>query len=517
MIWRLALALVLVASNGSVSLVGVYPNPATPGDAGEFVVLEIEEGAALDEYALTDGEDTVDLPNGSTEGTVAVTDDPRVASRLTEYPTLVIEKGLALSNGGETVTLLRDGDPVSTLSYDRAPTAEVWDGESWTPLGSTDFPIASSTDVPVTAFSLPDTPAVPREHVEGADRRILLAGYTVSSPAITDALLDAHRRGVEVEVLVEESPVGGTSAAQIRALDRLSAGGVEVTAIGGPRDRYRYHHAKYAVVDDTVLVTTENWKPAGVGGKASRGWGVVLEDASLADHMERVFAEDSEWDDGRAWESLSPEGRSDTVADGRYHTRFEPVESTAPSVEVLLAPDNAEGAMVTYMEDADESIRIQQVTIDEDGPLLDAAVDAARRGVSVRVLLGGAWYVEDDNVALVENLTRQAETEDLPLAARLVEPRSRYDRLHAKGVVVDEHHAVVGSLNWNPTALRENREVAVVVSDPSVGRYYTRLFRADWRGAAWRLQWSMLAGVVVAVIGALVFARTVDFDGTTDA
>ncbi|MGM0397939.1 MAG: phospholipase D-like domain-containing protein [Halobacteriota archaeon] len=515
MIWRLALALALVASSGSVSLVEVYPNPATDGDTGEFVVLEIEQNASLDEYSLSDGEDTIDLPNRSVDGAVAVTDDPRVASRLTDHETVVVEDGLALSNGGETVTLLREGEPVSTLTYDRAPTAEVWDGESWTPIGSTDFPVVSSTNVSVTAFALPDTPTVPLERIEDADRRILLAGYTMSSPAVADALLAAHRRGVDVAVLVDESPVGGTSAAQVRTLDRLSTHGIEITASGGPRGRYRYHHAKYAVVDDTVLVTSENWKPAGVGGKASRGWGVVLEDRELADHLAAVFVEDTGWVDGRPWANLSPDGQSDAVADGRYPTRFAPVESRAASARVLVAPDNAESAMVDRIGDADESIRIQQVSIDEDGPLLDAAVDAARRGVSVRILLGGAWYVEDDNTALAENLTRLADAEDLPLTVRLVEPRSRYDHLHAKGMVVDEHHAVVGSLNWNPTALRENREVAVVVSDPAVGQYYTRLFRADWRGAAWRIHWSMLAGLAMTVIGAVGFARTFDFDPAT--
>lgn len=449
MIWRLALVLALVASNGSVSLVGVYPNPATDGDAGEYVLIDGEDGASLDGYSLTDGEDTVELPDRSIDGTVAVTDDPQIAANLTDHPTIVVPEGLALSNAGETVTLIRDDEPVSALSYDRAPTAEVWDGDSWTPLGTTDIPVASARSVPVTAFALPDTPTVPREHIQDADRRLLLAGYTVTSMEIADALVAAHRRGVSVTVLVEESPVGGTSERQIRVLDRLSSAGVEVIAMGGPRARYRYHHAKYAVVDETVLVTSENWKPSGVGGKASRGWGVVLHDPSLAEHLATVFAADTEWTDGRSWTSLSPEGQPDPPADGTYPTRFAPERSTASSVRVVLAPDNAESAVETVLDDADESIRIQQVSIDEDGPLLEAAIAAARRGVSVEILLGGAWYVEDDNRALARNLTRLSEREDLPLAVRIVEPRSRFDHLHAKGVVVDDRDSVVGSLNWN--------------------------------------------------------------------
>lgn len=516
MIWRLALALALVASNGSVSLVGVYPNPATDGDAGEFVLIEGEDGASLGEYSLTDGEDTVELPETDIDGTVAVTDDPRVAANLTDHRTLTVSEGLALSNAGETVTLLRDGEPLSMLSYDRAPTAEVWDGDSWTPIGATDFPVASERSVPVTAFALPDTPAVPRERIENANRRILLAGYTLTSTEIADALVDARRRGVSVTVLVEESPVGGTSEQQVAVLDRLSRSGIDVIAMGGPRARYRYHHAKYAVVDDSVLVTSENWKPAGIGGKASRGWGVVLHDPSLAAHLATVFSADTEWEDGRSWTDLSPTGQHDPPADGAYPARFAPERSTASSVRVILAPDNAESAVESALNDADESIRIQQVSIDENGPLLEAAIDAARRGVSVEILLGGAWYVEEENEALARNLTRLSEREDLPLAVRIVEPRSRFDHLHAKGVVVDDRHAVVGSLNWNRYALRENREVAVVVSDDAIGEYYARLFRADWRGAAWRVHWLTLVGVIVGVVCAVGFATRIEFESSSE-
>lgn len=509
---RLVLALALVASSGTVSLVGVYPNPATDGDVGEYVVIDVEEETSLERYAITDGEDTVHLPNTTVDGRVAITENDQIAADLANETTLVVPAGLALSNAGETVTLLRDGDPVSQLSYERAPTAKLWDGDAWIPLGETDIPVATARNVSTTAFALPDSPSVPLDGIQRADERVLLAGYTLTDESVVDALVAARRRNVSVRVLVDESPVGGTSKTQIALLDRLRAAGIEVTVIGGPRARYDFHHAKYAVADETVLVTSENWKPAGVGGRASRGWGVTLQDEALATHLQQVYTADAEWDDGRSWDAVDPEGQASDVSDGDFPTRFEPQHSTNTTASVIVAPDNAERELVRLLGNASDSIRIQQVSVDPDGPLLEESIEAARRGVTVRLLLGGAWYVEEENRALARNLSTMAAADGIPLEVRVVEPRSRFDHQHVKGIVVDETHTVVGSINWNRHALRENREVAVVLTDPAVATYYTRLFRADWRGAAWRVHWGTLGALGAAVLAAAVFTRQLQFE-----
>ena len=512
MLSRLVLVLALVGANGSVSLVGVYPNPATHGDAGEYVLLDSDSETSLETYTLSDGERTIDLPAETIRGTVAVTDDPQIARDIANETTVVVPQGLSLSNTGENITLRRSGTEVSNLSYEGPPTAEVWNGDEWTPLGATDVPVHTERSVPSTAFALPDTHDVVRERIETANRRILLAGYTFTSGSIADALIDAHRRGVDVTVLIDGSPVGGTPKRQLQTLDRLSEAGIDVVVSGGQRARYRYHHAKYAVVDQSAVVMTENWKPSGVGGKASRGWGVILDDPTVADHLATVYAADVEGFDAHDWTNRSPEGQPVSPADGEFPPRFEPAVSNASTARVIVAPDNADAAVESLLAEANDSILIQQVSIEEDGPLLAAALAAAERGVTVNILLGSEWYVEAENRDLQSKLERIARERSLPLSVRLAEPRSRYDHVHAKGVIVDERHTVVGSFNWNRNAFENNREVGVILTDESIARYYSRLFMADWRGAAWRIHWGTVAATATAVLGATVLLSRFEFD-----
>lgn len=46
-------------------------------------------------------------------------------------------------------------------------------------------------------------------------------------------------------------------------------------------------------------------------------------------------------------------------------------------------------------------------------------------------------------------LNRHAEARNLSLEARVADPNGRFEKIHAKGVIVDRETVIVGSLNWN--------------------------------------------------------------------
>ncbi|MFC7155195.1 phospholipase D-like domain-containing protein [Halomarina halobia] len=504
-------------------LVGVYPNPVAADDAGEFVVLDAPAGTRLGTYRLADDETAVALPNATVGGRVVLTPVPERTRRLVDDRIVAVDALPRLANAGEPLRLSRDGAVVDALGYRDAPEGELYVRRvgRFRPLGATDRPVVASGPANATAFLLPDAPEVPTRVLAGAEERILLAGYTFTSDRVADELVRAHRRGVRVAVLVEGDPVGGTTTAQARALDRLVAAGIAVRAVDGPRARYAYHHAKYAVADDRALVLTENWKPSGAGGRSSRGWGVVVRDARTAAALAETFRADAGWLDARPWGTVRRNLTlvNESVAAGDYPRRIEPERLRVERVRVLAAPDNAERALRGVLGNATRSIDVVQVSLGgPDGPLAGAAIAAARRGVRVRVLLSGAWYVREENAALAERLNALADEEGIPLSARLADPRGRFEKVHAKGVVVDDRLAVVGSLNWNAHAARENREVALVLEGEAVGGYYARAFEADWHASASgdgrepRVPIGLLAGIAAAAAATAALGRRIEFE-----
>jgi phosphatidylserine/phosphatidylglycerophosphate/cardiolipin synthase-like enzyme len=508
----------VAAPSDGPRIVAAYPNPVADGDRGEFVVLEVPRNTDLGTLALDDGEDRVRLPNRTVGGRVVLTATPGRVPNATEGRVLAVPGFPSLSNGGETLVLRRGNRTVGRARYADAPEAELrrWPG-GWQPLGATDFPVRHAGGGRATAFVLPDAPEVPVETLRGADDRVWLAGYTFTDERARRALIAAGRRGVEVRVLVDGAPVGGLPRSMAEELDRLAAAGVAVRVVGGPHARYDFHHAKYAVVDDTALVLTENWKPAGTGGRSSRGWGVRLRDGGTARALAATFRADFEGRDARPWPSFRrgrrfrPGDRSNAT----YPTRFEPREVEVRNVSVLVAPDNAERAVVERIDAAEESVSVVQVSLGgPDGPFVAALLRAARRGVEVRVLLSGAWYVGEENGRLAEALNERAESRDIPLTVRLADPDGRFRKVHAKGAVLDGETVLVGSLNWNAHAARENREVLLALRGREVADYYGRVFGADWNGGRGPdLPVGLLVAVALAALAAVWVARRVRFDG----
>jgi phosphatidylserine/phosphatidylglycerophosphate/cardiolipin synthase-like enzyme len=510
------------ASPANATLVAAYPNPVADGDPGEYVVVRFPDPTDATGWTLSDGNTVARLPNRTLEGTVAFATSPRTARAHTDRPVAGLEGRLLLADGGDRLELRRDGDVVDAARYRNAPESRVRDfraGE-WRPVGATDLAPVRSGDGEATAFVLPDADDLTAETLASADDRLLLAGYTLTSEDVTEALLEAHRDGADVRVLLDGAPVGGVTDRQARLLDRLADAGVEVRLLAGPHRRYRQHHPKYAVVDDRALVLTENFKPAGTGGMSSRGWGVVLHDPDAAEFLAGLHRADRTWRAATPW-SAYREGREFAESDpalGDYDSRHAQARLGYESATVLAAPDNAEAALVGRLDDADDRVLVQQVEVgSRDGRLLRAVLRAADRGVRVRIHLSDAWYVESDNAALAGWLNRRADAEGWDLEARVDDAGSGgagYGKVHTKGVVVDDA-VVLGSLNWANAAGRENREVLVALEGEGVAGYYADVFASDWSagGREPSLPVGLLGGVAVAVSGGLLVARKVEFVG----
>ena len=503
--------------DATAEILAVYPNPVTYQDRGEFVLLNLPERG---NWSVADDHSTAQIPDNAT-GVVAVSTDPEPIEPLVEYEVVEIEEGIQLADAGDTVRLLNDGREVDSVTYERAPQGDVFDvraGE-WRALGATEFESVATNPEQVEVFALPDSPEVPTEVIEGADDRIVLGAYTFSSWEVARALADAHERGVEVRVLVDGRPVGGVTEPEAEVIDWLDGRGVPIEVLDGDRARHRFHHAKYAVADDRALVMTENWNPSGTGGRSSRGWGVVVHSPAVADYLVEVFEADTGWYDTVPWERFRANRsfRSSEESTGSYRTVFEPETVPADSARVLVAPDNAEREIVGKLHTAEESILVKQVGIgDREQPFLEATIDAARRGVEVKILLDDTWYVRDDNRELANWLNWLADEEGLDLEARLVEPRGRYEKIHAKGVVIDEERVLVGSVNWNNHSIRQNREVVVSLEGEAVGAYYAEVFMADWRGGLWEVPVGIQVAVLLVGLGAGVAARRVEWTDELD-
>lgn len=83
--------------------------------------------------------------------------------------------------------------------------------------------------------------------INNAEKSILVAAYSFTSKPISVALLDAHKRGVKVQVVADEKSSNG----KYSAVTFLANQGVPVRACG----KYAIFHHKFMVLDDKHVET----------------------------------------------------------------------------------------------------------------------------------------------------------------------------------------------------------------------------------------------------------------------
>ncbi len=569
---RLAPALFFEGSSPGLLLVRIYAN--APRD-DEFVEIANSgpEPADVSGWSLTDREATASFPLGSvlpaggrllvTRNSTSYAEDTLLAADFTfdAGDARRMEGGvLRLADAGDEVLLL---DPSGAVVDAYAWGDSAFDGPGWTghpaqamgrgeiAVRATDgaggwvdrdvaedweglrhYRLAQSAFDPLpiqlhgatTAVLSPDEGDIPLLRVlASAQATIEVSVYTFTSERIASALAAAAKRGVWVRVLLEGAPVGGVEKDEHRVVGGLLAAGADVRWLAGAADvvkRYRYLHAKYAIVDAaTAWIGSENFGDAGFPAKrvGNRGWSVIVEEPEVASGLRAVF--EADFDERRRDSIPAAETTEERLPDP---PPVAPWSSQPPSsirmARLLVSPDTAldQGGVLGLFAAAKARISLEAFYLEDTwrggpNPFLEAAFAAARRGVSVRILLDGSWSsTEADsgtNDDVLARISARATNERLTLEVRLLEPRGPIERLHNKGAVVDGRTVLVSSMNWALGSATENREVGLVIEDAALSATFEAAFNADWEGrptsggVEWRLEDPLALAALYAFVG----------------
>jgi len=302
---------------------------------------------------------------------------------------------------------------------------------------------------------------------------------------------------VDVRVLIEGEPVGGISPSEKSLIWAVNRSGIPVWSMVSSKTEhapYRYDHAKYIVIDNnSLLLTSENFKNSGLppkGMSGNRGWGVHLRDPGLARYFTDVFTSDS---GSRSVVPYTGTAGDSEPAPFKKHTfGFSPAQFEGATIIPVIAPDTSY-QIADLLDSARISIEIEQASIKNEtqytlNPYLLSAINASRRGAHVRVLLDSYWYnVEgsNDNDEMAALINHIGVSEQIPLEAKCIDLSvSPVEKIHNKGVIVDDQRVLVSSINWNSNSPNFNREAGVIIDHPGVACYFRDVFDDDWNPMA---------------------------------
>ena len=117
--------------------------------------------------------------------------------------------------------------------------------------------------------------------IDNSERRLKVAAYSFTSANVVSALIRAKRRGVKVEVLVDEK--GNKAKANLAAMNLLVNAEIPVKTVS----RFSIHHDKY-IIADGVTVQTGSFNYSAAAAKSnSENVIVIWNQATVASDYEK--------------------------------------------------------------------------------------------------------------------------------------------------------------------------------------------------------------------------------------
>jgi cardiolipin synthase len=287
---------------------------------------------------------------------------------------------------------------------------------------------------------------------------------------VTNALLDARRRGVEVRVLIDG--FGGRPGA---LMDKMKKAGV-IAEVFDPLRPWNIHrlswrtHRKILIVDGEVCFTGGLGIDARWLGNARnpREWRdtQVRVTGPVVAQMQAIFGEDWTYTTG------------DILAGEKFYPALAPTgELPAQAIKVARGDVASLPKMLYYvaMRSATKSVHIQNAYFVPDAEVRQAMVEAAKRGVDVRIMVPGKHI----DIPLVRMASRMHYGELLKGGVKIYEYTDTM--LHAKTATVDGLLSLVGSINFDTRSMRLNAEESLVFYDRRLAAALEATFQEDMK------------------------------------
>jgi len=279
-----------------------------------------------------------------------------------------------------------------------------------------------------------------RDFIASAQKSLLIKQFTFTEPSLVATVIERHRAGVAVRVMLNPARSGGDRAND-ETFEQFSDAGVNVQ---WSNPSFYVTHEKSIVVDETAaLVATFNLCEKYF--TLTRDYGFITTVPEHVAQIVEVF--DADWS----------------------HTDWEPSQYHG----LLWSNSNSRYHMAKFIDTAEHHLRIQHPKY-VDAVILDHIAAAVGRGVNVHVLCGGKHGISDWDI--LDTFASLRLLESFGVKVR----RQKHLKLHAKLLIIDDQRAQLGSMNIDRSAFDLRRELGIVVSDGHIIKALTKVFDHDW-------------------------------------
>jgi cardiolipin synthase A/B len=288
---------------------------------------------------------------------------------------------------------------------------------------------------------LPDDTAKPiLDAIAQAKKSIRVKMFIFSDPSLLDAVIAAQHRGVDVRIMLNPERRDG-EAENADTRKKLTEGGVHVI---DSNPAFDVTHEKSMVIDDTTaFIQSLNWETKNV--TETRDYAVVTTHQHEVNEVAQCF--DADWD----------------------RKKFE----TGDHSHLIWCVGNGRQSLGKLIDSSKHSLWLQNERY-QDPTIIEHLVRAHARGVKIQIMARPPHKLKKEK--LVEGVSGLRSLQDLGVKIH----KLKHIKLHAKLILADDSHAIIGSINLAPGSFDSRRELAILVDDEHVIHRIKKTLETDW-------------------------------------
>lgn len=271
------------------------------------------------------------------------------------------------------------------------------------------------------------------DYIDSADARVYVEVYLLTETRIKEALVRAHKRGIDVKVVLEKNPYKAYNINNSH-FSYLEDAGVDIVW-SNPKN-YSLNHTKIMLIDDFAIISTGNFSYSTFS--KNRDLFITTSQADIIAWLEQVF-----------WADFNGEKIS------YYHDN------------IVISPNDSRTKFEVLFEEATKSIDLYFQYISDD-KLRDLLIKRAGEWINIRLIVSENSYKDDSaELTILENQWIQVSYLDSEV-------------MHSKAILIDKQYLFIWSVNFSLYSLDANREIGLVFQNEDVVRRFVQLFEKDF-------------------------------------
>ena len=279
------------------------------------------------------------------------------------------------------------------------------------------------------------------QDINNSKDSIYMAVYSLTNRHITQALIDAYNRGVDVKVVTDDKNM------KYDRIKELQDSGIVVHS---DNNLDTLMHDKFIVIDDKIVWSGSGNYTVYAFYRNNENF-VRVEDSDIADVYTQEF-----WD----------------IFD---NTQTIQTPYSDKCITVYYSPEyRLENALIDRIDSAKSSIDFMIYAF-TDKDVADALIRAKNRGVEVRGVID-----KDENDGYLKDDSKYNYLLDNGIAIRL---DGGSFKLHDKVTIIDGQIVLTGSYNYTKKASNTNRENLIVIDREDIAYEYEEEFEKIWKEA----------------------------------